>query len=97
MVVSIVLTAIFYWVHVVVSVRDEGYGIPEQDLQRIFERFFRVTSNNMDTYPGMGLGLYVTAQIVRRHGVRSRVGEERCGDGGILQFEQWETLLKVLF
>lgn len=62
-----------------VSVRDEGYGIPEADRLKVFDRFFRVTTNNMDRYPGMGLGLYISAQIVHRHGgsidVQSRVGE----------------------
>jgi signal transduction histidine kinase len=62
-----------------VSVRDEGYGIPEEDQHKVFDRFFRVTSNNMDRYPGMGLGLYISEQIIYRHGgtidVKSQVGK----------------------
>ncbi len=52
---------------VVVTINDEGYGIPEQDIGRIFEKFFRVTANNMDTFPGMGLGLYITTEIIHKH------------------------------
>lgn len=62
-----------------ISVQDEGYGIPEADVQRIFDRFYRVTVNNMDTYPGMGLELYINAQIVHKHkgtiSVQSKEGE----------------------
>src|SRR5713226_6980780 len=45
---------------------DSGPGIPEKDLARIFERFERAVS--MRNYGGMGLGLYVTRQIVDAHG-----------------------------
>jgi two-component system CheB/CheR fusion protein len=51
-----------------ISVQDEGYGIPEKDISKIFDRFFRVTANNRDTFPGMGLGLYITDQIIQKHG-----------------------------
>jgi len=61
-----------------VGVTDEGYGISEEDQQKVFDRFFRVSANKMDTFPGMGLGLYICAQIIRRHGgtihVNSKVG-----------------------
>jgi PAS domain S-box-containing protein len=48
------------------EVFDEGPGIPETDLSRIFERFERASSTR--NYGGMGLGLYVTRQIVDAHG-----------------------------
>ncbi|WP_236059772.1 CheR family methyltransferase [Chitinophaga rhizophila] len=50
-----------------VGVRDEGYGISEEHLSKIFDRFYRVTTDNFDTFPGMGLGLYISAQIIQRH------------------------------
>jgi len=62
-----------------VSVKDEGYGISQADQEKLFDRFFRVTANNMDSYPGMGLGLYITAQIIQKHngtiGVQSAEGQ----------------------
>ncbi|HEV9036609.1 MAG TPA: ATP-binding protein [Puia sp.] len=68
-----------------VSIRDEGYGIPESDQPKIFDRFFRVTSNNMDRIPGMGLGLYISAQIIYRHGGTIEV-QSRPGKGSVFSF-----------
>lgn len=50
-----------------VTVRDEGIGIPKAGQQRLFERFFRA-SNAAGKVSGMGLGLYITREIVARHG-----------------------------
>ncbi|MGN6567910.1 MAG: sensor histidine kinase [Flavipsychrobacter sp.] len=62
-----------------VTIRDEGFGIPDEDQGKIFDRFYRVSSGNQDTYPGMGLGLYISAQIIQRHGgtidVQSKLGK----------------------
>jgi len=71
--------------HVAISVTDEGYGISEIDQQQIFERFFRVISNSMDTFPGMGLGLYIAAQIVNRHGGAISVNSVE-GEGATFTF-----------
>lgn len=60
-----------------VRVRDSGSGIKEEDLDRVFDRFFRVLSPNAPT--GVGLGLTVADQIARAHGgeisAESTVGE----------------------
>lgn len=65
-----------------VSVQDEGYGIPEEDQEKIFDRFYRVPGNNQKTSPGMGLGLYISAQIVQRHGGDIQVQSKR-GEGSV--------------
>ena len=70
---------------ILISIRDEGYGISEEDQQRIFERFFRVTQNNMATFPGIGLGLYITAQIIRRHEGTIKV-ESKLREGSVFSF-----------
>ena len=49
------------------SVSDFGIGIPEEDKSHIFEQFYRVDSNNQSTYPGMGVGLYICEEIIKRH------------------------------
>jgi len=63
----------------VISVSDQGIGIPEAELQRIFESFYRVTANGSDAIGGTGLGLSIVDHIARAHGgsvsVESRVGE----------------------
>lgn len=52
----------------VVSVTDRGIGIPTKEAQRVFGRFFRGTNAAATHYPGLGIGLYVSDEIVRRHG-----------------------------
>jgi two-component system, chemotaxis family, CheB/CheR fusion protein len=51
-----------------ITVADQGIGIPEELKEKVFDRFFRVTTPVMGTFPGMGLGLYISAGIIRRHG-----------------------------
>jgi signal transduction histidine kinase len=45
-------------------VQDFGIGIPVSEQPKLFSRFFRVSEN---TYPGLGLGLYICKEIIRRH------------------------------
>jgi len=53
---------------IAVEVRDSGQGIPESDLARIFDRFYRTKSARNSTTTGTGLGLAITREIVQRHG-----------------------------
>jgi two-component system sensor histidine kinase KdpD len=52
----------------IVSVADSGIGIPEAELDRIFEKFYRVNSKLTRVAPGAGLGLYICKIIVEAHG-----------------------------
>jgi len=56
--------------HVLVSVADTGYGIPEADKDKIFTRFFRSENVKPKQPSGSGVGLYVTKAIVERMGGR---------------------------
>lgn len=53
---------------VVLSVSDTGVGIPEAELPRIFERFYRVEGTNGRSYEGTGIGLALMQELVRMHG-----------------------------
>jgi signal transduction histidine kinase len=54
----------------VVSVRDEGVGIPSDRQARLFERFYRAHAGTPHDYGGMGIGLHLSREIVVRHGGR---------------------------
>lgn len=64
----------------VVSVRDNGPGIPTEDLPHIFERFYRVDKGRSREKGGTGLGLSIVKHIVQLHGGRVWV-ESQLGQG----------------
>ena len=64
----------------VLAVADTGIGIPRQDLQRVFERFYRVDTARSRETGGTGLGLSIVRHAVERHGGSVRV-ESLLGEG----------------
>jgi signal transduction histidine kinase len=66
--------------HVIISVRDEGIGIPPELQEMIFERFYRVDNTDRRLFTGAGLGLAVVWEIVTAHGGRVWV-ESTPGQG----------------
>ena len=51
-----------------ISVRDYGVGIATTHQKHIFDRFYRVHDSNNKTFKGLGMGLYIAHDIVKRHG-----------------------------
>jgi len=70
---------------VTVQVQDRGKGIPVEQQARIFERFYRVTGALQTEAAGLGLGIYLTAQIVKQQGGQIRV-ESSEGMGSTFSF-----------
>jgi signal transduction histidine kinase len=52
----------------IVCVRDSGVGIPENELELVFEKYYRVDNKLNRTVPGMGMGLHICKVIVEAHG-----------------------------
>ncbi|MEH3115876.1 PAS domain-containing sensor histidine kinase [Pedobacter terrae] len=71
--------------YAVVSVEDEGMGIRENDIPRLFDRFYRVESPDTKTIAGFGVGLYICAEVIERHKGKIWV-ESKIGKGSIFHF-----------
>jgi len=71
----------------IVTVQDHGPGIPEQDLERVFDRFHRA-ANVLPSQPGSGLGLAIVRQIADLHGARVRLENTGAGLRAEVVFSQ---------
>ena len=64
---------------VMVAVRDYGIGINKDDQHKVFNRFYRVEGKNEQTFSGFGIGLFIAAEIIKRHKGRIEVQSEQGG------------------
>ncbi|HYK85246.1 MAG TPA: PAS domain S-box protein [Ktedonobacteraceae bacterium] len=71
--------------NVIVNVQDFGIGIAKEHQDKIFDRFYQVTDPEEKTYPGLGIGLYLSHEIIERHGGRMWVESEK-GQGATFYF-----------
>lgn len=68
-----------------VSVQDFGIGISEDQQMKIFDQFYQVNNPHEKTYPGLGIGLYISYDIIKRHGGNIKVKSEQ-GTGTVFSF-----------
>jgi two-component system sensor histidine kinase VicK len=68
-----------------VSVKDQGMGLPQDELERIFTRFYRVDDALTRKTQGTGLGLYLADAIIKAHGGRIWA-ESKPGEGATFTF-----------
>lgn len=65
--------------HFVVSVADSGAGIPQEELVRVFDKFYQIDPDNTGQVRGFGLGLFYAREFVRQHGgslnITSEIGK----------------------
>jgi signal transduction histidine kinase len=69
----------------IVSVTDRGIGIPRERQAWVFQRFYRAHTGTPYDYGGMGIGLHISNEIVRRHGGRMWFESEE-GRGSTFHF-----------
>jgi PAS domain S-box-containing protein len=68
--------------HLHCSIRDHGVGIRREHLPNIFNCFYRIEDGTRETFPGLGIGLFVTSEIIRGHGGSISV-ESSPGKGSV--------------
>lgn len=71
--------------NVVFMVKDEGMGIMPRDKEKLFERYYRVESNQTQHVSGFGIGLYLSAEIIQHHRGKIWVDSE-IGAGSTFYF-----------
>lgn len=70
---------------ITVSVKDEGKGINESELPKLFERYYRAEGDFAHSVSGFGIGLYLSSEIISRH--RGKMwAESRIGNGATFYF-----------
>jgi len=72
---------------VALRISDEGPGIPNSELERIFKRFYRVPGPLAARVKGTGLGLYIVRSVARRHGGKAWAESEGLGRGSTFVLE----------
>ncbi len=82
--------------YIVADVADTGIGIPEGELEKVFDRFYRVDKSRSRRSGGSGLGLSITREIVRLHGgkigISSKTGEGTVVSVRLMGERHWVPL-----
>jgi signal transduction histidine kinase len=58
---------------VTVAIKDEGIGIPKEEIPYIFEKLYRASNSKKISVKGTGLGLYISSRILKAHGAQIQV------------------------
>ena len=68
-----------------VSVSDQGIGISAENIDKLFDRFYRVEDRQIQHISGFGIGLYLSSEIIKLH--KGRIGVHSTeGDGSTFWF-----------
>ncbi|WP_374329414.1 ATP-binding protein [Soonwooa sp.] len=83
---KVVVTAEHLGCKIRFCVQDYGIGIPEEKIEHVFKQYYRVSGEKEHTIPGLGIGLYISAEIIKRSNGNIYVNSER-GKGSNFCFE----------
>ncbi len=72
---------------IAVRVRDQGVGIADDELKRVFRRFYRIPAHDANRVTGTGLGLSIVRAVAKRHGGKAYVESEGAGKGSTFTLE----------
>jgi len=79
----------------ILSVKDTGHGIAEQEIHQIFDRFHQVDDTTTKTHPGTGIGLSLAKELVEMHGGEiSVISEPDSGSEFVVSFPKESAFLK---
>ena len=96
---AVAVGAVQHGKRVRISIQDDGPGIPRKEQRRVFERFYRGSSEVVGRTPGSGLGLAMASLIVRAHKgkirLRSAPGEGACFTVELPVLKSREGMLEV--
>ena len=68
-----------------ISIKDEGIGIAKQDQPKLFGRFYRIQNQELKSVSGFGIGLYLSAEIIKLHQGEIWVESDE-GQGAVFYF-----------
>ncbi|MEK7722930.1 MAG: ATP-binding protein [Acidobacteriota bacterium] len=68
---------------VIIRIKDEGIGIPQAELKRVFRRFYRVSNLATQKKKGTGLGLFIVQSIIKNHKGKISVDSDGEGKGSV--------------
>lgn len=73
--------------HVAIRVKDQGVGIPQSELKRIFRRFYRIPGTVAKRVNGTGLGLFIVRSVAKSHGGSVFAESEGAGQGSTVTLQ----------
>ncbi len=77
--------------HIIITITDNGFGMSEEHLDRIFERFYRIEKSRSKKQGGSGLGLAIVKHILEGHNTRVKVNSKE-GEGTSFSFKLQKAL-----
>lgn len=82
---NVLITTFKTKTHIIVKVIDYGIGIEKQYQDKIFQKLYRIYDSNDKTFPGFGMGLYISSEIIKLHSGQMAVKSKK-GRGSTFSF-----------